>query len=192
MRALTRAAALAALLAAAGPRADTGKRLTKVERQQWRGELPLPDDCRAYPEPETPLDAPALELHPLGADVDLVLVPCTLGSYQGTQRFFVVKKGEPHKAAQPLALPLYDEGPAKSRHQKRMGSEIAAEARFDDVEHVLTLFFRARSPGDCGWWASYAFEGADPKPREFRVRDCPATLSRHPPPPQKWRNVLPR
>jgi hypothetical protein len=192
MPALPQALAVAASVIAVGSFADVGKRLSKVEREQWRSQMPLPDDCRAYAEPESPLDAPALELHPLGADLDLVVVPCTMGTYQGTQRFFVVKRGDPPKSAQSVALPLYDQRPPKGRRQKRLGSEIAAEVRFDDVEHVLTLFSRARSPGDCGWWAAYVFDGSDPKPREFRVRECPETIAgKPPPPPQKWRNVLP-
>jgi hypothetical protein len=185
-------AALAAGLVSASTSADTGRPLTRADRLQWRQDLPLEEGCRAYAEPESPLDAPSLEIHPLGPEADLLVVPCTLGPYQGSQRFFVLPKGAPRRNAQPLALPLFDEKPAKGRRQKRMEQEVSGEARFDDVDRVLTIFFRARSPGDCGWWAAYGFDGTEPKPREFRVRDCTEALARKPPPPQKWKNVLPR
>jgi hypothetical protein len=185
-------AGLAASLVATFGLADPGRALTKADRLQWRQDLPLEDVCRAYAEPESALDAPALEIHPLGPESDLLVVPCTLGPYQGAQRFFVLPRGAPRRSAQPLALPVYDEKPPKGRRQKRMAEEVSGEARFDDVDRVLTVFFRARSPGDCGWWAAYRFEGTEPKPREFRVRECTEALARKPPPPQKWKNVLPR
>lgn len=108
------------------------------------------------------------EMHRLGRDTILAIMPCGAGAYNGVSAFFLHRKsGEPHVER------LTFEDPTRSKEDgAQRSTNTLVNSSFDDEKLDLSFFYKGRGIGDCGTQGTYRWDG-----RAF----SPLTLSMMPP-----------
>jgi hypothetical protein len=84
-----------------------------------------------------------------------------------------------------LQLPTYEATGADGKNLVRKEeAEITGLPEFNNSAKTLTILNRYRGVGDCGSYATYAFEGDRALLKEFRAKlDCDGQGAEHP---EQW------
>jgi hypothetical protein len=158
-------------VAPSAPSATMSKEnVTRDGRKAWRRVLKWPDSCEeGYDYPDPALGGVAF--HALAKGRYLAEVVCTLGAYQGYQRYYLLDESAPQPTARPLTFSTYEatgkQGQALTRTQTE---ELWGSPEFDPKTRRLKVMNRFRGTGDCGTLAVYAFDSGDPQLQEFRAK----------------------
>ena len=144
--------------------------VTREGRKAWRQVLGWPDSCEEgfdYPDPALG----GITFHALGRDRYLVEVVCTLGAYQGYQRYYLLDESAPRPQARALSFVTYEAtgkpGQALTRVQTE---ELWGSPQFDANTKRLSVTRKFRGSGDCGTLAVYGFDAGDPQLKTLRAK----------------------
>jgi hypothetical protein len=107
------------------------------------------------------------ELHRLGRDMLLAIMPCGAGAYNFSSAFFLYgEKGAPR-----VMRLSFDDPTRRPKETAQPRATSLVNASFDDEKLDISFFAKGRGIADCGSQGSYRFDG-----RAFR----PATLATMP------------
>jgi Protein of unknown function (DUF1176) len=156
-------AAVAAAPAQAGPLPGAK---TARDRAAWRAILHWPKSCEQGWQTGSHPPVAGVDLWPRSGGERLVAVTCFLGAYQGTTRFYLL---DTSRRATSLAFHVYyDPGsgkPTPIREQEILGVPV-----FTPRTGSLSVFDKARGPGDCGIYSTFRLSGARFVPVETHAR----------------------
>jgi hypothetical protein len=146
------------------------EKVTREGRKAWRQVLGWPDSCEeGYDYPDPTLGG--LAFHALADGRYLAEVVCTLGAYQGYQRYYLLDESSSRPTARPLTFVTYEATGKQGQPLTRVQTEeLWGSPEFDSKTKRLTVTNRFRGPGDCGTLAVYAFDSGDPQLKEFRAK----------------------
>jgi uncharacterized protein DUF1176 len=153
-------------------------------RAAWRSVLRWSSDCEQSFQ-ATGGRGSGLQFFDLDHDRHLVEVACSSGAYQGSQEYFVIEGRGSSPAAHAISFPTYEAtGSDGKTLTPKTVNEITGLPEFDRVHHELKILNRYRGPGDCGSYATYAFESGRAVLKQFRAKlDCDGTGAEHP---EQW------
>lgn len=126
-----------------------------------------------------------LQFFDLDHNRQLVEVACASGAYQGSQEYFVIERNGSAPVVHDISFPTYEaSGPDGKTLTPKTVKEITGLPEFDRANHQLKILNRYRGPGDCGSYATYAFDGGRAVLKQFRAKlDCDGTGAEHP---EQW------
>jgi Protein of unknown function (DUF1176) len=144
--------------------------VTREGRSAWRKVIRWPDGCEEgfdYPDP----NLGGMAFYPLGRQRYLVEVVCTLGAYQGYQRYYVLDESKNPPAVVPLAFTTFEAtGERGDRLVRKQSEELWGTPEFDPETRRLTVLNRFRGTGDCGTLSVYVLEQGRPQLKEVRAK----------------------
>ena len=158
--------------------------ITFEGRKAWRRELNWPQSCE---ESFTPPDEKSggITFHLLSGKRYLVRIVCTTGAYQGYQLYYSYDEGVVPAASKPLTFMSYEAtGESGTKLTRVETTEVWGLSEFDAKTRQLSVLNKFRGPGDCGIYATYAFDKGDVQLREFRAK--PACDGRSASQPEQW------
>ncbi len=145
--------ALAASATAAPPLPGTK---TAKERAAWRAILHWPSQCEQDWRTGGHPDNAGVELWQAPGGKHLVAVTCYLAAYQWTSTFYLVDSKR--HATGPLSFHIYEDlgngTPTLQRETKVLGVTL-----YTPKTRILSIFDKARGPGDCGIYSSFKLVG---------------------------------
>jgi hypothetical protein len=153
-------------------------------RAAWRRALHWSNDCEESFQAKGG-GGRGLQFFDLGHNRQLLEVACSSGAYQGSQEYFVIEHNGAAPAVHAISFPTYEaSGPdGKTLTPKRV-KEITGLPEFDRVNHELKILNRYRGPGDCGSYATYAFDSGAAVLKQFRAKlECDGSGAEHP---EQW------
>jgi len=161
--------------------------VTRDGRKTWREVLGWPDSCEeSYDYPDPALGG--IAFHALGDERYLVEVVCTLGAYQGYQRYYLLDESGPQPTAWPLMFVAYEASGKQGQTLKRIQTEeVWGSPQFDASTKRLNVTHKFRGSGDCGTLAVYSFDASDPQLEALRAKT--ACDGRGAGAPEKWPRV---
>jgi Protein of unknown function (DUF1176) len=144
--------------------------VTREGRKAWRQVLGWPDSCEeGYDYPDPALGGVAF--HALGNDRYLVEVVCTLGAYQGYQRYYLLDESAPQPMARALSFVAYEASGKQGQPLTRVQTEeVWGSPQFDAKSKRLSVMRKFRGSGDCGTLAVYGFDAGDPQLMTLRAK----------------------
>lgn len=161
--------------------------VTREGRKAWREVLGWPDSCEeGYDYPDPALGGVAF--HALGDALYLVEVVCTLGAYQGYQRYYLLDESGPQPIARALTFVTYEATGKQGQPLKRVQTEeLWGSPQFDASTKRLNVMRKFRGIGDCGTLAAYSFDTGDPQLKALRAKT--ACDGRGTGTPERWPRV---
>jgi hypothetical protein len=161
--------------------------VTRDGRKAWRQVLDWPDNCEeSYDYPDPALGGVAF--HALADGRYLAEVVCTLGAYQGYQRYYLLDESPPQPSARPLTFVTYEATGKQGQGLTRVQTEeLWGSPEFDSKTKRLKVTNKFRGSGDCGTLAVYAFDADGPQLQELRAKT--ACDGRGAGSPEKWPRV---
>ena len=144
--------------------------VTRDGRKAWREVLGWPASCEeGYDYPDATLGGVAF--HALGDDLYLVEVVCTLGAYQGYQRYYLLDESGSQPIARALTFVTYEASGKQGQLLKRVQTEeLWGSPQFDANNKRLSVMNKFRGSGDCGTLAVYSFAGGEPQLKALRAK----------------------
>jgi hypothetical protein len=150
--------------------APAKENVTRAGRSAWRKVIQWPDDCEEsfdYPDP----NLGGISFYALGRQRYLVEVVCTLGAYQGYQRYYLLDESDGPTLATPLKFTVYEAvGERGDRLERKQSEEVWGTPEFDVKARRLTVLNRFRAIGDCGTLSAYVLEQGRPRLKELRAK----------------------
>jgi len=161
--------------------------VTRDGRKAWRQVLKWPDSCEeGYDYPDLALGG--VDFHALGNGRYLAEVVCTLGAYQGYQRYYLLDESHSPPIARPLTFTTYEATGKRGQALTRIQTEeLWGAPEFDSRNGRLKVMNKFRGSGDCGTLAVYSFDTGDPQLQEFRAKT--ACDGRGAGQPERWPRV---
>jgi len=144
--------------------------VTREGRKAWRQVLGWPDSCEeGYDYPDSALGG--VSFHALGSNRYLVEVVCTLGAYQGYQRYYLLDESAPQPMVRALSFAAYETtGKQGQRLTRVQTEELWGSPQFEAKTKRLSVMNKFRGGGDCGTLAVYAFDAGDPELKTLRAK----------------------
>jgi len=169
------------------PAALSKENVTREGRKAWRQVLGWPDSCEErYDYPDPALGGVAF--HAFGNDRYLVEVVCTLGAYQGYQRYYLLDESAPQQIVRALSFVTYAAAGKQGQLLKRFQTEeLWGSPQFDANTKQLSVMNKFRGSGDCGTLATYGFDAGDPQLKALRAKT--ACDGRSAGTPERWPRV---
>ncbi|MBV8830324.1 MAG: DUF1176 domain-containing protein [Acidobacteriaceae bacterium] len=155
-----------------------------ADRAAWRKALGWSDECEQEFQ-AGPSGQRGVQFYDLGGSRTLAEVACSFGAYQGSEQYYLISGNERSHRVQALQMPTYEATGADGKTLVRKDeTEITGLPEFNRSTKTLSILNRYRGPGDCGSYATYAFERDRAVLKEFRAKlDCDGTGAEHP---EKW------
>jgi hypothetical protein len=144
--------------------------VTRAARSAWRKVIQWPDDCEeSFDSPDPNMGG--MSFYALGRERYLVEVVCTLGAYQGYQRYYLLDESNRPAHAAPLTFTVYEAvGERGDRLERKQSEEVWGTPEFDAKARRLTVLNRFRAIGDCGTLSAYTLEQDRPRLKELRAK----------------------
>lgn len=152
------------------------------DRKYWHPLLKWTDECESdfsYPESVSGID-----IYPDNNNQYIVVVMCTMGSYQGRQQFFYLQLAGEKAIAKPLQFPLFDINNNKAV-LKESSSELWGNVLNNSDYNKFTIVNQYSGYGHCGTMTTYSIlNGKVTATKLLAQPDCEAkNASRDP---EKW------
>lgn len=144
--------------------------VTQEGRKLWRKVIQWPNGCEEsfdYPDPKMG----GVVFYALGKQRFLVEVVCTLGAYQGYQRYYLLNESRNPPVVAPLVFTIFEvKGERGDRLARTQSEELWGTPEFDRKTRLLTVLNRFRGTGDCGTFSIYTLEQDRPQLKEIRTK----------------------
>jgi hypothetical protein len=175
--AVAAAALLAVSATAAAPLPGTK---TPKDRAAWRAILHWPADCERDWRTGGHAPTSRVQVWRTAAGTRLVGVTCYVAAYQSTTRFYLV---DANRRVRPLTFHIYAD-PGSGKPTPAREQTILGVLDFARKTGKLSLFDKARGPGDCGINSVFRLAGDRFVPVETRAKT--ACDGKPPYDPRRW------
>ena len=179
------------LVSACGDRTLTIKKTDSVvtkltaaeQRLQWKNKLGWSDPrCMSY---ETFEENTGIEQYPLDKRISLVVVTCSLGTYQGDSLLYLLKKGKKAQLLKFQQFQSLDIGELDPYKDTLLTGIVQLEPK--GKASLIKVWRKYRGIGDCGQLLRYSIESGQARLIELRVKNCEDEIKHVPP--EQWPEV---